>query len=69
MKDKLEKYYDTFTVKERIDLTIAALARGDREEFLRFRDSCPKNYYKATDANYTNCMEDLTRIGISYNLY
>ena len=62
MRNNLTKHYDKFTAKERVNLTIAALVRGDNEEFLKLRDSCPKEYYMLTDAHYRNYMDNLNLI-------
>jgi hypothetical protein len=53
MHDLSEKDYKHFTPVERINLTIAALARGDIKEADRCWDTCPRHEYKAFDFDFT----------------
>lgn len=54
MHDVSLKAYGQLTPKERINLTISALAREDFTEADRLYDSCPKRDYTVCDKEY-NC--------------
>jgi hypothetical protein len=54
MRDINLNNYGQITAQERINLTIAALARGDIKEADRLYDTCPKYEYKVADKEY-NC--------------
>jgi hypothetical protein len=66
MKDNLSKHYGILNAKERINLSIAALARGDEEEFLKLKNNCTIFHYKMPDANYISGMERITLICMGY---
>lgn len=53
MHNLKDKSYEQFTPIERINLTMAALARGDIEEADRCWETCPRHDYKALDFDYT----------------
>jgi len=54
MRDVNIKTYEQLTPKERINLTISALAREDIVEADRLYDTCPKRDYTVCDKEY-NC--------------
>jgi hypothetical protein len=58
----LSRNYDQFTPRERVRLTLAALARGDDQEAIRLNDSsCPRRTLAVRDPYYTelfDCMYD-----------
>lgn len=54
MRDISLKAYEQMTPKERINLTISALARADFTEADRLYDTCPKRDYTVCDKEY-NC--------------
>lgn len=58
----LTKQYDKFSAKERIQLTLAAIARADEEEVKRLKKSCPRKHYLQTDVAYSDKMENLEKI-------
>lgn len=60
---KLDKMnYHNFTIKERINLTIAALARDDNDEIARLRRTCQRKQYSMIDREYTSKLDNLTWI-------
>lgn len=68
MKNNLSKHYGKFTNKERINLSLAALARGDYEELEKLCDSCKKVTYKQLDINYSDKMKRLMLMHFWYKL-
>lgn len=48
--------YESLTVRQRVIATIEAEARGDDDEVLRLRDTCPKYTYRQADAEYSHAM-------------
>lgn len=52
MKNLSEKLYEEFSVKQRIDLTLAAFIRDDESEANRLKRTCTKKRYLCTDASY-----------------
>lgn len=55
-----------FNVKERLNLTIAALSRRDNEEARLLYKTCPKYRYLATDYEFTQRFAAITWIGEKY---
>jgi len=56
----LSQRYDQFTPRERVRLSLAALARGDEEEVIRLHDnSCPRWTLSVKDPNYTELVDCL----------
>lgn len=53
MRQIHDQQYTQFTAKERINLTIAALSRGDEIEADRLWQTCPRYKYDAHDFEYT----------------
>lgn len=68
MKNKLEKHYDVLNAAERINLSIAALARDDKEELSQLQNSCPKFDYNMRDAKYCFGMDKIRLICITYTI-
>ncbi len=66
MKDKLSTHYDLFDAKERINLTIAALARDDEDELMRLRVSCSRKHYTMLDADYCFGMDRVRYACMAY---
>lgn len=62
-----EKLYEKFDMVERVNLTIAALARKDDNEVDRLRRTCPKSQYIAMDHRYTNRLDCLVIIGTRFS--
>lgn len=57
-RNTLSQHYDQFTPRERVRLTLAALARGDEKEAIRLNDSsCPRKTLAVKDPNYTELVE------------
>jgi hypothetical protein len=53
MRQISDKQYGQFTAKERLNLTVAALSRGDLTEADRLWYTCPRRLYQAHDFEYT----------------
>lgn len=53
MRQINDKQYRQFTAKERVNLTVAALSRGDTTEADRLWYTCPRRLYQAYDFEYT----------------
>jgi len=62
-----ESHYKKFSIQERINLTIAALSRGDTEEVSRLRRTCRRKTYVMLDSDYTNALEALSRIASHFS--
>lgn len=62
-----EKLYEKFDVLERVNLTVAALARGDDEEINQLRRTCPKVQYITIDHNYTSRLDCLVFLGARFS--
>jgi hypothetical protein len=62
MKNQLEKFYDKFNVDERVNLTLAAMARNDQEEMDKLYRTCPTRNYSQIDFIYIQKMNGLYRI-------
>ena len=54
--------YENLNLNERIDLSIAALARDDDANLTRLRRTCPRKDYSATDIEYTGKMNMSIRV-------
>lgn len=63
MRQIQDQQYTQFTAKERINLTIAALARGDEAEADRLWKTCPRYKYDAHDFGYTLGVDALIVLG------
>lgn len=63
MRQIQDQQYTQFTAKERINLTIAALARGDEAEADRLWKTCPRYKYDAHDFEYTLGVDALIVLG------
>jgi len=50
--NSLSRHYDQFTAKERVRLTMAALARGDLAERKKLSETCPVKTCRITDVEY-----------------
>lgn len=61
-----EKNYHSLSPEERVNLTIAALSRGDNEEVLRLRRTCARKQYLMLDHEYTSKLENLTFIASKF---
>ncbi|MDP2878983.1 MAG: hypothetical protein Q8N74_05595 [Sulfuricella sp.] len=59
---KLEKLYDRLSADERVNLTIAAMARNDYTEAGTLIDTCPEKTYRAHDAAFIWRLECLSKI-------
>jgi len=66
MKPIPEKLYETFTPSERIQLTLAALARSDDAEVTRLRSSCKYLTYRMRDTNYSFRMEGIASMTATF---
>lgn len=68
-----EKLYENFTTGERVDLVIAALARGDEAEIASLRRTCPRRTYTMLDRDFTQRLDALPWIAAHfqevYNFY
>jgi len=62
-----ESHYKKFNAQERINLTIAALSRGDTEEARLLRRTCPRETYVMIDRDYTNGLDALTQIAAHFS--
>ncbi len=54
-----DQQYSQFTPKERLNLTIAALSRGDESEADRLWQTCPRYRYDTHDFQYTLSVDAL----------
>jgi hypothetical protein len=61
-----EKHYHRLTLKERIELTIAALSRNDNEEIARLRRTCERRQYIMLDYEYTSKLENLAWVSSKF---
>lgn len=57
--------YESLTPRQRVIATIEAEARGDEDEVLRLRDTCPKHTYRQTDVEYTHAMVRLIALSLA----
>lgn len=62
MKELNEKYYETFTPAERVQLAIAALGRQDMKEVDKLYNTCPRVSYTMKDLAFMNKMQAVERI-------
>jgi hypothetical protein len=51
-KDRLDKFYPSFTGEERFRLHLEALYRGDETEVKRLLKSCPRKSYVMNEVGY-----------------
>ena len=58
----LTHLYDRFTPTERVQLLLAALARGDELELGRLQQTCPWKFYRQRDAAYTDLWDACERM-------
>ncbi|KTD73915.1 hypothetical protein [Legionella tucsonensis] len=63
MRQINDNQYTQFTPKERVNLTFAALSRGDETEADRLWQTCPRYRYVAHDFEYTLGVSALTVLG------
>ncbi|KTC87026.1 hypothetical protein [Legionella brunensis] len=63
MRQIHDNQYAQFTPKERLNLTFAALSRGDETEANRLWQTCPRHRYVAHDFEYTLGVSALTMLG------
>ena len=63
MRQIHDNQYTQFTPKERLNLTFAALSRGDETEADRLWQTCPRHRYVAHDFEYTLGVSALTMLG------
>ena len=63
MRQINDNKYNKFTTKERLNLTFAALSRGDEAEADRLWQTCPRHRYVAHDFEYTLGVSALTMLG------
>lgn len=63
MRQIHDNQYTQFTPKERLNLTFAALSRGDETEADRLWQTCPRYTYVAHDLEYTLGVSALTMLG------
>lgn len=61
-----EGNYHSLSPEERVNLTIAALSRGDNEEVLRLRRTCARKQYLMLDHEYTCRLERLALIASNF---
>lgn len=61
-----EKEYQNFTIKERINLTIAALSRNDAEEVSRLRRTCQRKQYTMLDREYSSRLDNLLWVAVHF---
>ena len=54
-----ERNYYSLTPEERVNLTIAALSRDDKEEILRLRRTCKRKKYLMLEHEYTSKLENI----------
>ena len=66
MTSKIANLYKRFIPEERINLTLAALVRGDEKEVQRLKKSCPKKQYSLNDAAYSDNMVKLMQIAVGF---
>jgi hypothetical protein len=62
MKSIPEKIYNTFNTNERVQLTIAALARSDSAELKRLGNSCPLFTYKMLETEFVSKMDNIQKL-------
>lgn len=63
MRQINDAQYTQFTAKERLNLTFAALSRGDETEANRLWQTCPRHRYVAHDFEYTLGVSAITMLG------
>ena len=61
MKTLNDKLYEKFSIDERLQLTIAALARQDQEEVDKLRNTCEQRTYITHDLRYTGKIKEAER--------
>jgi len=66
MRQISEKQYAQFTSKERLNLTMAALSRGDHAEADRLWQTCPRHRYIAHDFEYTLSVNAVITLGMIF---
>lgn len=67
MKTITDKLYENFSIAERINLTMAAMARQDYDEADKLRSTCEKKVYRMNNDAYDRCMESAQRIAVSFH--
>ncbi len=55
--------YDQLTAEERVQLVLAAVARGDMDEVARLRDSCRRVTAVIGDLQYTELLQGMWLVG------
>lgn len=63
MRQIQDQQYIQFTPKERLNLTMAALSRGDETEANRLWQTCPRYKYTAYDFEYTLSVTSAMMLG------
>lgn len=60
---RLQKLYEKLTARERLDMTIEALSRGDAAELDLLRDSVPRGTWEIPDPEYYESLQGLMLLG------
>jgi hypothetical protein len=60
----IQRLYPQFTAQERVHLFLAAAARGDFDELVRLRDTCPRVPVLANDPEYTWLLAGMLQTGM-----
>jgi len=63
MRQVNDTQYQQFTPAERVQLTLAAIGRGDEAEANRLWQTCPNYHYEETDIEYTSRISALIMLG------
>lgn len=68
MKDTLTAHYPKLTPTERLSLAIQAISRGDDDETIRLRETCPKVQYVAQiDLAYVLACDKLQTLALVHS--
>lgn len=65
MKNLPDRHYAALTGRERTVAAFAAMARDDKAELLRLKDTCPRKAYRMTDPDYSERMAALLDIALA----
>ena len=67
MKQIKDKVYETLTTEQRIIAAVEAIAREDKAELTRLKDTCPQYTYRISDPAYFKVMLEIIGLAVAIN--
>jgi len=62
------RFYDRFTPRERLNLVLDAMTRGDNDEVRRLGESCPRKTYVMGDMQHTELLDASRAAAVVFTL-